>query len=267
MLEQDGEPQIEGRVPKIGPDPNEAAAEILTIHQIEERIIDLTAGTNKGVEWLFLVETHMENGTHLRVQRTLNSPRDNPSEFTVQRILPSSPKDKTFKEEYIWPPGSPNAETLNNLGHVAGIVDLLKQVQIKKFSDKIAKGSKYLVEQGGSGLFWASLELGRANIKLVPIESDSRTYFELNHLANLDENTNSHPAKRYIFDENGTILGVVTSEIAREGSNFAEIEEAMKFQVDNGLIAPAVRDYMELAAVIDSGLKDAPLIKTGDFGE
>lgn len=125
----------------------------------------------------------------------------------------------------------------------------------------IADRAEYLTEAAGDNLYWASLAHGRASLKnVVPIAGATGIY-ELNHVGLLDPQTDSYTATRYIFDKRGIILGVINSQIERRRSNMQEVEEAMVFQVENGLYAPGEEDYARLAEVLQSGVMDAPIIR------
>jgi hypothetical protein len=129
----------------------------------------------------------------------------------------------------------------------------------------IAGKTLFLVKSAGPEIAWASLKQGRASLKVADV-GRPETYYELNHIGLVDKTTNSYPATRYTYAADGMIIGVIHSQL---GSRFsmAEVESAMKFQVDNGLFAPNSTDYDQLIGVLDAGLKEAPLLhRLGRFG-
>lgn len=125
----------------------------------------------------------------------------------------------------------------------------------------IADTVEYLTEAAERNLYWTSLTLGRAALKTVEPISEMTGVYELNHIGLLDSETDTHPATRYIFDKRGVILGVINSKINRDSSNMTEVEESMRFQVENGLFAPGEEDYEQLARILQSGTMDAPIVR------
>ncbi len=132
---------------------------------------------------------------------------------------------------------------------------------LKPHQTAIADTAKYLTEAAGSNLYWASLTLGRASLKIVEPVAGTAGVYELKHIGLLDPDTNTHHASCYIFYARGIILGILNSEIDPTNSNMKEVEAGMVFQVENGLFAPGEEDYEQLARVFLSGTKDAPIIR------
>lgn len=125
----------------------------------------------------------------------------------------------------------------------------------------IADKAKFLTEAAGGSLYWASLTLGRATLKKVEPVAGVVGVYELNHIGLLDPDTDTHHANRYIFDEKGVILGVFSSQIDRGSSNMKKVEESMRFQEENELLAPGEDDYERLTRILQSGTTDAPIIR------
>lgn len=125
----------------------------------------------------------------------------------------------------------------------------------------IADIAEHLTEAAGRNLYWASLTLGRTSLKIVEPVAGIVGVYELNHIGLLDLDTDTHHANRYIFDKRGVILGVFNARIDPGSSNMREVEESMRFQMENGLFAPGEEDYEQLARVLLSGTMDAPIIR------
>jgi hypothetical protein len=108
------------------------------------------------------------------------------------------------------------------------------------------------LEPGGRVSWSVPKALGRCALKLGENPKAGK-YYELNMVQAASDNSLSIlEGTRFIYLPKGEVLGVFRSEINTLDRNDEEIESAMDFQIDSGLVRPTIEDKKELIELLEA---------------
>jgi len=113
----------------------------------------------------------------------------------------------------------------------------------------IAKLSERFGLNDGDEIRWNSPEAIHSLVRQG--HEDVGTYYELTTVHRLTS-TFAFPASKFVYLEDGTVCGVIRTEIDPIEENYDEVKSAADFQIDNGLFAPNEQEKQELVGLLKS---------------
>ncbi|HVV25663.1 MAG TPA: hypothetical protein VHC21_01350 [Candidatus Saccharimonadales bacterium] len=119
----------------------------------------------------------------------------------------------------------------------------------------IAKLTSEVRLHEGNRISWTIYEpyLARCALKLAIDPATATPYYELNTARRAAPPADAMlRASRFMYLPNGEILGVLRSEVDPLHDNGREVEEAIDFQVENGLVVPNAEDKQELIDLLEA---------------